>query len=81
MCLSVCLSVCVLHFCHKRDIPQYLSQMKSELHKTFRISSWGSSKMIQHVKYEPIFQASSQEPSTSSKDGLRGWGGGFLTHF
>ena len=28
------------------NTPQYLSQMKSDLHKTLRITSWGSPKMI-----------------------------------
>jgi hypothetical protein len=41
--------------------------MKSELHETFRISSWGSFKLIQHVKDDPILQVSSQEPPASSK--------------
>ena len=44
------------------NTPQYLSQIKSEFNQTFRISSWGSLKMIQHVKDDPIFQVSSQEP-------------------
>ena len=48
--------------------------MKSDLHETFRVSSWGSPEMIQHVKDDPILQVSSQEPSTSSKYGLRGRG-------
>ena len=72
--MSVCVCVCLSHFCHKRDTPQYLSQMKSELHETFRITYWGSPKMIQHFKDDPIFQGSSQEPSTYSKYGLRGRG-------
>ena len=41
--------------------------MKSDLHETFRICSWGSPKMIQHVKDDPILEVSSQEPSASSK--------------
>ena len=41
--------------------------MKSELHETFRISSWESPKMIQHVKDDPILQVSSQEHSAASK--------------
>ena len=41
--------------------------MKSDLHETFRISSWWSPKMIQHIKDDPILQVSSQEPSSSSK--------------
>ncbi len=48
--------------------------MKLNLHETFRVSSWGSPKMIQHVKDDPILQVSSQEPSTSSKYGLQGQG-------
>ena len=48
--------------------------MKSDLHETFRVSSWGSPKMIQHVKNDPILQVPSQEPSTSSKYELQGWG-------
>ena len=40
------------------NIPEYLSQMKSDLHETFRISSWGSPKMIQHVKDDPILKVS-----------------------
>ena len=41
--------------------------MKSDLHETFRKSSWVSPKMIQHVKDDPILEISSQEPSSSSK--------------
>ena len=43
-------------------IGAYKIYMKSDLHETFRISSWGSPKMIQH-----ILQVSSQEPSGSPK--------------
>ena len=57
----------------------YLSQMKSDLHETFRITSWGSPKMNQHVKDDSILKVSSQEPSTSSKYDFED--GGFLTHF
>jgi hypothetical protein len=64
---ELCLSVCLSRFCYRGNTPQYLSQMKSELHETFRISSWGSTKMIQHVKDDPILQVSSQDPSASSK--------------
>ena len=46
---------------------QSLSQMKSDLHETFRKSSWGSLKMIHHIKDDPILQVSGQEPSVSSK--------------
>ena len=46
---------------------QYLSQLKSDLQETFRISSWGSPEMVQHVKDDPVLQVSSQEPSMSSK--------------
>ena len=48
--------------------------MKSDHHQIFRVSSWGSPKVIQHVKNYPILQDSSQEPSMSSKYGLEGWG-------
>ena len=53
--------------------------MKSDLHETFRIGSWGSPKMIQYVKDDPILQVTSQEPSASSKYDLKD--GGFLRHF
>ena len=49
VCFAVCVFVCLSHFCHKCDIPQYLSQMNSELHETFRISSWGSPELIYNV--------------------------------
>ena len=65
--MSVCLSVCLLPKVLPGNTPQYLSQIKSELHETFRISFWGYPKMIQHVKDDPILQVSSQEPSASSK--------------
>ena len=67
VCLFVCVCVCLLRFCYQGNTPQYLSQMKSELHETFRICSWGSPEMVQHVKDNPVLQVSSQEPSTSSK--------------
>ena len=51
----------------QKVLRKYLSQMKSYLHKTFRITSWGSPKMIQHIKDDPILKVSTQEPSTSSK--------------
>jgi hypothetical protein len=41
--------------------------MKLDLYETFRISFWGSLKLIQHIKDDPILQVSSQEPSASSK--------------
>ena len=53
--------------------------MKSDLHETFGISSWGSPKLIQQVKDDPILQVSSQEPSASSKYDFED--GGFLRHF
>ena len=77
-CLFVCLFVC-LCVCLSKLAPrsQYLSQIKSDLHETFRISSLGSLKMIQHD--DPILQVSSQEPSESSKYHFED--GGFLAHF
>ena len=48
--------------------------MKSDLHETFRITSWGSPKMIHDVRNDPILHVSSQEPSTSTKYGLQGRG-------
>ena len=57
-----------------------LSQIKSDLHENYRISSLGSAKMIQHFKDYPILQVSSQEPSAFSKydfeDMGRDWVGG-----
>ena len=53
--------------------------MKSDLHETLRVSSWGSPKLIQQVKDDPILQVSSQEPSVSTKYDFED--GGFLTHF
>ena len=53
--------------------------MESDLHQTFRIRSWGSPKMIQHVEDDPILQVSSQEPSACSKYDFEV--GEFLTHF
>ena len=77
---SVCLSdVCLSRFVLPGNTPQYLIQIKSELHETFRISSLGSPKMIQYVKDDPILQVTSQEPSASSKYDLKD--GGFLRHF
>ena len=66
--------VCLLCFCYQGNTPQYLHQMMSDLHKIFRITSWGSPKMIHDVKNDPISKVSSQEPSTSSKYGLQGLG-------
>ena len=62
--MSVCVCVCVYQLASRS---QYLLQIKLYLHKTFKISSWGSPKMIQHVKDDPILQVSGQEPSASSK--------------
>ena len=39
----------------------------TDLHKTFRISSWSSTNIIYDVKDDPILQVSVQKPSTSSK--------------
>ena len=47
---SICLSVCLSRFVLPGNTPQYLSQMKSDLHKTSRISSWASPKVIKHFK-------------------------------
>ena len=60
--------------CYRGNTPQYLSQMKSDLHKIFRIILLWSVKMIYDIKDDPILQDSSQEPSTSSKYGLQGQG-------
>ena len=49
VCLCVCLFVCVLRFCHKCDIPQYISQMKLVLHETFSICQNWSPEFINHV--------------------------------
>ena len=53
--------------------------MESDLRETFRISSLGSPKMIQHVKDDPILQVSSQEASMSSKYWLWGQRGSWHT--
>ena len=75
--VSVCLFVCLCVFLSKlASRSQYLSQIMSDLHETFRISSLGSLNMIQH---DPILQISSQEPSMSSKYHFEDRG--FLTHF
>ena len=58
--------------CYRGNTPQYLSQMKLDLHEIFRIILLWSVKMIYNVKDDPILQDSSQEPSTSSKYGLQG---------
>ena len=67
---------------------QYLSQMKLELQDKFlgvsqddltcQAEIWHTRQeshimMIHYVKNDLIIQVSSQEPSTSSKYGLRGW--------
>ena len=75
MSLCVCVCVCLYQLASRG---QYLSQMMSDLHETFRISSWGSPKMIQDFKDDLILQVSSQEPSASSKYDFED--GGFLTH-
>ncbi len=54
------------------NVPQapnlgYLSQIMSDLHQTFRISSKSSINMIYDFKCDTIIQVSNQEPSTSSK--------------
>ena len=42
VCLCVCVCVCVyVMFFYRGNTPQYLSQMKSDLHETFRITSGG----------------------------------------
>ena len=47
--LSVCLCVCLLRFCYHGNTPLYLSQMKSDLHETFSMSSCWSSELINNV--------------------------------
>ena len=47
--------------------PEYLSQVRSELHETFGKTSCGYLNMIQHSKFNQTIHNSSQEPSTSSK--------------
>ena len=59
VCLSLCLSDT------KSNTPQYLRQMKSDLHKNFRIILLWSVKMIYDIKDDPILQDTSQEPSAS----------------
>ena len=46
---------------------QFLSQMKLDIYKTFRIPSVWSFNVIYDVRYDLIFLDSSQEPSLSSK--------------
>ena len=47
---SVCLSdVCLLPKVLPGNTHQYLSQIKSKLHETFRISSWGSPVLIINI--------------------------------
>ena len=43
------------------------SQIMSDLHQTFRISSQSSINMIYDIKDDPILHVSNQEPSLSSK--------------
>ena len=43
---SVCESVCLSQKVLPGNRPQYLSKMKSDHHKTFRITSWGSPNII-----------------------------------
>ncbi len=48
--MGVCLSVCVfVSFCDKRDIPQFFSQMKSDLHETFSVLQDWSPELINNV--------------------------------
>ena len=66
--MFVCLCVCLFSFCHKCNTPQYLSQMMSDRHKTFRISSWGSPKMTPSSK-SPVWNLQ-HPPSITSRTGL-----------
>ena len=43
------LSVCLSRFCYHGNTPSYLSQMKSDLHETFSVSSHWSPKLINNV--------------------------------
>ena len=52
---------CLLYFGLNCDKPQYLSQMKSDLHETFRITSLWYIKYIYDVREDPILQVPSQE--------------------
>ena len=45
----VCMFVCVLYFCYLGNTPQYLSQLKSDLHKMFSIFSDWSPDLIYDV--------------------------------
>ena len=49
VCLCICLFVCVSHFCDKRDTPQNLTQMMSELHETFSVFQDLSPELINNV--------------------------------
>ena len=49
------------------------SQLNSDLHKTFRITSYWSTKMIYNIKDDPVLHTPSQEPSMSSKYGIFFW--------
>ena len=49
VCLSVCLFDCLSRFVLPGHTHQYLIQIKSELHETFRISSWWSPELIYNV--------------------------------
>ena len=51
----------------KPNNPQYLCQIRSDLHQAFRKSFWWYPRMIQHYNIGPPIQVSIQEPSTSSK--------------
>ena len=49
------------------DIGPYLSNLARYWGETFKVTFWGSTKLIQDVKDDHVLQELGQDPSTSSK--------------
>ena len=66
--MSVCVCVCLsVTFCDKRDIPQYLSQMKSDLHEIFSVLKDWSPELIKSVRARARARVHAQDVETCTQ--------------